>query len=40
MLDAVGHNWISAFLICLGIMVLGVLFQFFSLQSYRRGQRK
>jgi MFS family permease len=40
LLSAVGHSWLNAFLICLGIMIFGVLFQFFSLQSYRREQRK
>lgn len=40
LLQSVGHNWITAFLICLTIMLVGVVFQFFSLQTYRRVQRK
>ena len=40
LLQSVGHNWITAFLICLTIMLVGVVFQFFSLQPYRRVQRK
>ncbi len=40
LLEALGHRWVVAFEICLAIMVVGVVFQFFSLQSYRKGQRK
>ena len=40
LLTSVGHNWVTAFLICMVIMLVGVVFQFFSLQTYRRVQRK
>ncbi len=39
LLNAVGHRWVSAFTICLGIMLFGVLFQGLSLQSYRKIQK-
>lgn len=35
---AMRHNWTLFFLLCLGIMVIGTLFQFFSMRSYRRVQ--
>lgn len=40
LLEALGHRWVVAFEVCLGIMLTGVVFQFFSLQSYRQSQRK
>ena len=40
LLRGLGHRWVPAFMICLGIMIVGVLFQFFSLQTYRQKQRK
>lgn len=35
---ALGRNWAHAFFLCMGIMVIGMLFQVFALQSYRRAQ--
>jgi MFS family permease len=36
LLHAVHHNWVTAFLICLTVMLAGVVFQVFSLLTYRR----
>ena len=33
------HNWPFFFLICLSIMMIGTLFQFFSMKTYRNQQR-
>jgi MFS family permease len=39
LLHAVHHSWVTAFLICLVIMLVGVVFQIFSLLTYRSIQR-
>jgi hypothetical protein len=34
------HNWQMFFLTSMGIMLIGTLFQFFSMRTYRRAQRE
>ncbi len=34
-----GRNWPQFFMLCLSIMVIGTLFQFFSMRTYRREQK-